>query len=669
MDYIKAISDTEAKYDLKPGVLKKLIEVESGGNLHAQSPAGAIGLTQLMPSTAKELGVDPHDPLQNIEGGARYLRQGLDKFGGNYAQAIAGYNAGHNHHAVKNMDFNSLPDETKKYTNKFLDFIISPASADETPYQQGSTLPKIDYVSQSKQTVLPKIDWVTNSAQTEKPTSSPDLTLGEMTRTAISNVPKSTGEYIGSVAHAIAHPVESAQSILNIANGALQHALPESANNLMYQMNPELAKNKKIASNVADFYAQRYGSAENLKRSIAEDPVGVAGDLSSLLTMGGSATANLPSVAGKAGKLAKLSGNAIEPLNVLGNKVIQKLGGLTADIIGGIGTHTGGESLRTATKAGLSGGQDAADFLGNLRDNIPMQDVLDKAKDNLKEMNAKKSAEYHSGMVDISNDKTVLDMSGIQDNLNKALESIQFKGQIKDEKAAKVLDEISKKVETWKSLDPAEYHTPEGLDSLKQQTGSLVEELPLEQKNARRVGNNVYNAIKDSITQQAPTYAKVMKDYTEASDLIHEMERTLSLKSNASIDTSMRKLQSLMRNNVNTNYGNRLNLARQLEEGGSNNIMPSLAGQSLSSITPRGLGNLQAGVMSSLGLASGGASSLPLLLPTLALQSPRLMGEAAYYTGKAGRLGKGAGKYAKPSLMNYLYETGQDRNKKTKQGK
>ena len=68
MDYIKAISDTEAKYGLKPGVLKKLIEVESSGNLNAQSPTGAIGLTQLMPSTAKELGVDPHDPLQNIEG-------------------------------------------------------------------------------------------------------------------------------------------------------------------------------------------------------------------------------------------------------------------------------------------------------------------------------------------------------------------------------------------------------------------------------------------------------------------------------------------------------------------------------------------------------------------------------------------------------------------------
>lgn len=136
MDYLKAISDTEAKYDLKPGVLRKLIEVESSGNLNARSPRGAIGLTQLMPDTAKELGVDPNDPMQNIEGGARYLRQGLDKFGGNYAQAIAGYNAGHNNKAVESMDYNSLPSETKKYANKFLDFIVIPASANETPYKE-----------------------------------------------------------------------------------------------------------------------------------------------------------------------------------------------------------------------------------------------------------------------------------------------------------------------------------------------------------------------------------------------------------------------------------------------------------------------------------------------------------------------------------------------------
>ena len=57
------------------------------------SSAGAIGLAQLMPATAAGLGVDPHDPLQNLEGGARYLRQQLDRFG-SFELGLAAYNAG-----------------------------------------------------------------------------------------------------------------------------------------------------------------------------------------------------------------------------------------------------------------------------------------------------------------------------------------------------------------------------------------------------------------------------------------------------------------------------------------------------------------------------------------------------------------------------------------------
>ena len=81
------------RYKLPVRVFLSLVQHESGFNPSAQSPVGAIGLTQLMPTTAKGLGVDPHDPLQNLDGGARYLRRQLDRFG-DIKLALAAYNAG-----------------------------------------------------------------------------------------------------------------------------------------------------------------------------------------------------------------------------------------------------------------------------------------------------------------------------------------------------------------------------------------------------------------------------------------------------------------------------------------------------------------------------------------------------------------------------------------------
>jgi soluble lytic murein transglycosylase-like protein len=67
---------------------------ESGGRADALSPKGAIGLMQLMPGTAKELGADPFDPAQNVDAGARYLRDLLVKYDGQLWHALAAYNAG-----------------------------------------------------------------------------------------------------------------------------------------------------------------------------------------------------------------------------------------------------------------------------------------------------------------------------------------------------------------------------------------------------------------------------------------------------------------------------------------------------------------------------------------------------------------------------------------------
>jgi soluble lytic murein transglycosylase-like protein len=83
-----------AKYDISPRLLEAVVWQESRWNPNAVSPVGARGLAQLMPGTARDLGVDPRDPRANLEGGARYLRMQLDTFGGDVERALAAYNAG-----------------------------------------------------------------------------------------------------------------------------------------------------------------------------------------------------------------------------------------------------------------------------------------------------------------------------------------------------------------------------------------------------------------------------------------------------------------------------------------------------------------------------------------------------------------------------------------------
>ena len=89
------ITAAAKKHGIDPALLAGLVKQESGFNPNAGSPAGARGLTQLMPGTAAGLGVtNVLDPAQSLDGGAKYLRAQLDAFGGDVTKALAAYNAG-----------------------------------------------------------------------------------------------------------------------------------------------------------------------------------------------------------------------------------------------------------------------------------------------------------------------------------------------------------------------------------------------------------------------------------------------------------------------------------------------------------------------------------------------------------------------------------------------
>jgi len=299
------------------------------------------------------------------------------------------------------------------------------------------------------------------------------------------------------------------------------------------------------------------------------------------------------------------------------SKALRATGNVAAHGLG-MATGAGAESVKQAWKGGPG-------FVENMRGKVDPAEVVATARDGLANMRQQMYDRYATAKGGWASDTSPLDFRPVAQAFDDAVGKFGFRGKMQPG-AEEVMPKVKSLLDEWQTRaakDPS-FFTVEGMDALKRHLQDLTPDF--NNRTGRAFVTEVVDKVKAGIVAQRPEYAKAMNDYWSSSAQLDEIAKTLSLGDKASIDTALRKLQSLTRNNVNTNYGQRVKLAGELAEQGGADILPAVAGQSMSSWTPRGLQQAA---------AIGGTFANPGSVVALPVMSPRVVGEATRGAGKA----------------------------------
>lgn len=469
-----------------------------------------------------------------------------------------------------------------------------------------------------------------------KPDPSSPISWSQVNEDALKNSNASGGRLLRDTVMPIMHPIDTAKNVGKLVAGGVEKLIPGDQGH------------EKYADAVGGYFKDRYGGWNNIKHTMAEDPWGILADATIPLSGGEALAARVPGVVGRMGRIGAEATRAIDPIAGILNAGKKTAGGVGkgTGVVGsellGLRTGTGGESIREAARSGFEGGAGDKAFLGELRGPAKLEsDLVQEARGAVGNMYEKRGTDYmdaKGGFMGLggwaANRKPISFMP--IDAADAQLKSFgELKGAPPNEALAPVKKEIGTLINQWRLGDPERLHTVQGLDNLKKRIGAIKDAQEYG-TDSWKVANDMYNSVWGTIAKHDPEYAKAMGGYADASDKVKEIQRTLGLKKGSSEDTALRKLTSVMRNNVNTNFGSREAAAKALEEAGAPNLMKRIAGQSLNAKTPRGLVKLlTAGEGLALPItALTNPHLLPLIMADMATQSPRVIGELAHLGGK-----------------------------------
>lgn len=423
----------------------------------------------------------------------------------------------------------------------------------------------------------------------------------------------------------------------------------------------------------ADAMKERYGSLDAIQRTGIKDPLGLLGDLSMLLTAGGTTAARAPGAFGRFGEKVATAGRVIDPLSGTIAAVtegvpalykagkdrmpgaVQGLEDLPTEILG-FPSGTGGAPIREAAGAGFERGVTGAPtprseaFTEAMREpELVGDDLVTKAREAVGNLRQQGSDTYTKLMTQFGKNPTPLDIQVVRDRMTKIKpRSYDTWSSRKGPRPAEHLawEQMNNFVEDYaaKAAKDPNLLMPLEMDQFKQDIYDVGSKIGgAYDRDASRIAGNAYNAVRQELVRHDPIYAEAMRAYEKTAREVQQLETTFGLAvargKQPNIESVTRKLQAAIgRNNATVSYGQRAGQAERLNElDPEGTIIPTLAGTSLSSWKPRGL---NAAVTLGAGIPAAFANPLALLAAPAFM--PRVVGEATYGAGRAAGTGKRA---------------------------